>query len=178
MRLAVRILFFILALAVAWFDPKAVGRASSEIVTFAAIVSAGAISALIFAGSILGARAKEKILEGFEARFWGENHNFWFLMFASAALSSVLVIIGQMINWELALTLVLWQRTFTLSVGAIVAFSALMSLGMAVSLMLDFSKAIEDILKISLEDSAGVRRTPTITLDEASVAETIKTRDD
>lgn len=153
MRVMVRIFFVLLALGVAILEPGAMKRAAGEVVTFSAIVSAGAISALIFSGTMLGSKAKERILEAVEIKFWGENQNFWFLMFLSAVLCSVFVIVGQLIDWRLIISFALWSRDFQISVGAVVAFLSITFLGLTVSLMLDFSQAVRDILKISVESS-------------------------
>jgi len=149
MKIVLRLFFLTLAVAVSVLEPSSVGRASSEIVTLSAIVSAGAVSALIFAGTIVGARVREKMLEGFEVVFWGNHQNYWFLLFFFSTATSVLVILGQMVNWRLVLGCELFDRELAFDFARIIAFLAVLSLGLAVALMMDFARAVRDIMLIA-----------------------------
>lgn len=176
MRIVIRLVFFFFAVVVSWKNPTAVGNAASEIVTYAAIVSAGAVSALIFSGTILGSRARARVSEAFDTRFWGEHHNYWFLMFLSASSCSILVIFGQIIDWTLPISFTLVSTQYGLDFGAVVAFLVIFSLGLATSLMLDFSKAIKDIMNIAAADAqARPSIAQSIDLEDGDVAVTVQT---
>lgn len=152
MRIFTRVLFLALALMVAIVQPSAVARAASEIVTFSAIVSAGAVSAMIFSGTILGTRIRENLVEAVEVRFWGSHQNYWFLMFAFATATSVFVIFGQLINWKFPVEFELFKIKVAFNLAAVIAFASIACMGLAIALLFDFANAVRDVIDLSTND--------------------------
>lgn len=152
MGILIRIFFLVVAGLVCVFDPDAPKNAAAEMVTFSAIVSAGAVSAMIFSGTVLGTRVRQKLLDVVETKFWGSHQNFWYLMFSFATLTSVLVIIGQLIDWNLPLSASMFGQSFTFDFARIIAALSILSLGLSVALMLDFGKAVKDIIDLAARD--------------------------